>query len=314
MKGSYNKLIAVLRKNYDDVIRETYKNSRPEVEILIGILNSWIDAAQLFKKYEMEEIIHNVQGVFFSYFWRGSCWVIYEILTGHYFDALRDLRFLFEGSLMSLVYDHLIDSKILEKFGFYVTFDEKTEIIELAEELRGKIRELEDEDIDGNEKLRETVRKKVENFMKSKAMEVDKKKEYVEVYTEALAQTELYHTVPKLITKFVRECGLKEFEEDLKKAWAELSLYTHFSRKFFKWIRKSPHEIWIEDYNGELLKKCCELYITISDLLLSTLLLGYPKIHEAVKEIAKWWTDNFGINLKMTQKMLNNINSMTSNN
>jgi hypothetical protein len=76
---------------------------------------------------------------------------------------------------------------------------------------------------------------------------------------------------------------------------------------------KNPHEIWVEDYNEELLKKCCELYITTSDLLLSTLLLGYPKIREAVSKTVKWWIDNFGIKLKMTEKTLNNIDRMLSN-
>jgi hypothetical protein len=302
--------IGIFRESYDEVIRDTYKNSRHEVEILIGILNNWIDAADLFKKYEEEEIIHNVQGVLFSYFWRESCWIIYEILTGHYFEALRDLRFLFEGSLLALTYDYLIDSKTLEKFGFGVKFDVKAEIIELAEELREKIRQL--KDIDYGE-LRDIVKRKVENFVRDKAVGVDEKKEYIEVYSEVLAQPELYYTVPKFITKFVRECGLEEFEEYLKKAWAELCLYTHFSRKFFKWIMKNPHEIWVEDYNEELLKKCCELYITTSDLLLSTLLLGYPKIREAVSETVKWWIDNFGIKLKMTEKTLNNIDRMLSN-
>jgi len=90
-------------------------------------------------------------------------------------------------------------------------------------------------------------------------------------------QPGFYYSVAELITEFVRDCNLEEFEERLKKAWAGLYLYTHFSRKFFKWILKRPHEIRIEDYNEELLKKCYELYIISNDLLLSTLLLRYQK-------------------------------------
>ena len=76
---------------------------------------------------------------------------------------------------------------------------------------------------------------------------------------------------------------------------------------------KRPHEIWFEDYNEELLKRCCELYIITSDLLLSTLLLGYPKIREAVSEIVKWWIENFNIKLEMTKKILDYIDRMPSN-
>ena len=310
--GRAFEIIRSLQESYDEVIRETCKNSRYEVDILIGILNNWIDAAELFKKYEVENIIHNVQSVLFSYFWRGGCWIVYEILTGHYLEALRDLRFMFEGSLLALMYDYLIDRKTLEKFDFYVKFDIKAEIIELAEELRERIRQLADVD---HEKLRGIVRKKVENFVRDKAIRIDeeKRKEYIEVYSEVLAQPEFYYSVPKLITEFVKECNLEEFEEKLKKTWAELCLYTHLSRKFFKWIMKNPHEVWIENYDEELLKKCCELYITTSDLLLSALLLGYPKIRETVSEIVKWWIENFGIKLEMTEKMLDNIDRMLSN-
>jgi len=301
-------IIESFRENYNEVIRDTCKNSNREVEILIGILNNWIDAAKLFKEYKTEEIIHNVQGIFFSYFWRGSCWIIYEALTGHYFEAFRDLRFMFEGSLQALMYDYLIEREILEKFGFYVKFDVKVEIIELAEELREKIRQLGDGYVT-HEKLRDITRGKVEDFVRSKGVRLDEeeRKKYIEVYSEVLAQPELYYSVPKHITEFVRECGLEEFEEKLKKAWAELCLYTHFSRKFFKWIMKRPQEIWVEEYNEELLKKFCELYIIVNDLLFSTLLLGYPKLREVVSDIVKWWMENFSIKLEMTEKMLSNL-------
>jgi hypothetical protein len=301
-----SEIIENFRENYNEVIRQTCKNSQYEVEMLIGILNNWIDAADLFKKYKIEEIIHDVQGVLFSYFWRGNCWIIYEVLTGHYLDALRDLRFMFEGSLLAFIYNELIDSRTLEKFGFRVKFDVKAEIIELAEELRERIRQLGDV---CHEKLRDIVQRKVEDFIRDKGAGLDeeKRREYIEVYSEVLVQPEFYYSVPRLITEFVRGCGLEEFEEKFKKAWAELCLYTHFSRKFFKWIMKKPHELWVEDYNEELLKKCCELYITISDLLFSILLLSYSRIREAISKIVKWWMENFGIKLEMTEKMLNNL-------
>jgi hypothetical protein len=77
-------------------------------------------------------ILNNVQGVFSTYFWRGSCWIVYEVLTGHYLEAFRDLRFMFEGSLLALAYDWLINSITLEEAGSYVGLDVKAELRELC--------------------------------------------------------------------------------------------------------------------------------------------------------------------------------------
>jgi len=200
----------------------------------------------------------------------------------------------------------------LKKLVVMLGFDVKAELIELAEELRERVKQLGGVDY---EELRDIARRKAEDFVRDKGawLDEERRKEYVEVYSEVLAQPELYYSVPKLIAEFVREYGLEEFEERLKKAWAELCLYTHFSRKFFRWIMKNPHEIWAEDYDEGLLRKCCELYIITIDLLFSTLLLGYPKIHKTISRIIKWWTNNLGIKLEMMEKMLDKIGHIMSN-
>jgi len=181
----------------------------------------------LFKRYELEEIIHSVQGVLFPYLWRESYWIVYEILTGHYFEALRDLRLMFEGSLLPLAYDCLVDAKTYEESGFLVAFDVKAEMIEIAERLREKRRQLGNID---DEKFESSVREEVWDFIRDKGAGLDEKtrREYIEVYSKVLVQPGFYYSVPKLITEFVRDCNLEEFEEKLKKAWAELYLYTLF--------------------------------------------------------------------------------------
>jgi len=63
-------IIRSLQESYDEVICETCKNSRYEVDILIGILNNWIDAAELFKKYEVE-ILHITFRLFSSHIFGG---------------------------------------------------------------------------------------------------------------------------------------------------------------------------------------------------------------------------------------------------
>ena len=125
-----------------EVIRESYLKSRKETRVLFEILNNWIDATALFKEYELRNIIRSVSGVIFIYLWRAGNWILYEILTGHYFEAIRDIRFLFEGSLLALHYDYFIDKKVYNKLKALPTFDLKAEIVELIEALREKVRGL----------------------------------------------------------------------------------------------------------------------------------------------------------------------------
>ena len=132
--------IEALREIYDKVIEESFQKSKKEVQMLFEILNSWADTIPLFQIYTLDEIIHTIPGVVFMYLWRAGNWIIYEILTGHYFEAFRDIRFLFEGSLLAIHYDYYIDRKVYEKWGSLGTFDLKAEIVELAEKLRDQTR------------------------------------------------------------------------------------------------------------------------------------------------------------------------------
>ena len=70
-----------------------------------------------------DEWHHNLSGILFVYIWRGYGWIVYEILSGHYLEAIRDMRYLFEGAFLSIHLDDLIDRKTLEKFGLLVRLD-----------------------------------------------------------------------------------------------------------------------------------------------------------------------------------------------
>lgn len=307
-KESLLSIVRTFQEIYDDVINETVVKSQKEAETLIWILDSWIASAEIFKTYRLEDVIHNIQGVLFSYFWRAASWIIYEILTGHYFEALRDLRFLFEGVLLSLHYDYLIDGKVFEKIGQYATFDLKAEVVELAEELREGIRRRDEESIG---EIRPLVRKKVEAFVARSNLTEEEKRSYIELYSEVLSQPEIYWSVYKIISQFTKEWNLKEFEDKLKTAWSQLCLYSHFSKKFLNFILRKPENVWIEQYEEELLKKCCNLFITTFDLLLSMILISFPRIRAQVEKILARWKNQLTIELEMTEKTLKSLENET---
>ncbi|MEM3448173.1 MAG: hypothetical protein QXP38_04740 [Nitrososphaerota archaeon] len=292
-----------MRELYDEIIEETFQKSEDRAKILFEILDNWIDATELFKEYKLEEIIHTIPGVIFIYSWRAGNWIIYEILTGHYFEALRDIRFLFESSLLALHYDYFIDRKISEKWGSFAKIDLKAEIVELAEKLRGEL--LKEDDMQKNLRL---IRKHVQEFVNKSKLTEEEKRKYIELYCEILMQPELYWSISRIIKEYSKEFELGDYEKLLKGTWSRLSSYTHFSRMFFNLLLERPEEIWIEYYNEELLTECCELYITTTDLFLSTLVISFPKLRDTVNnEIVNWWKENLNIELGITRKIINSL-------
>ncbi len=294
--------VETLRSLYDEIIRETDQKSPKEVRALIEVLDNLIELYP-FKKYSVKEVIHNISGLILTYQWRAMSWIIYEIITGHYFEALRDIRFLFESSLLALHYDYFIDRKIYETSNTLATIGLKAEIIELVEGLREKVRQLREEKTSVD--LKQLVRPSVKNFVKRSKIPEERKQEYLKLYTELLAQPELYWSVSKIIRHYAMATELKEHEQYLQNAWAELSVYTHFSKRFFETALEKPEEIWIETYDEELLQKCTKLFIRTFDLFMSTFVLSFPKMKESAQEIVEWWDKNIeGEKLQITRALL----------
>ena len=233
-----------------EVIRESYLKSRKETRVLFEILNNWIDATALFKEYELRNIVRSVSGVIFIYLWRAGNWILYEILTGHYFEAIRDIRFLFEGSLLALHYDYFIDKKVYNKLKALPTFDLKAEIVELIEALREKVRGLKGKRGKiSPEDLESLVRRHVEMFIAKAELANEEREKYIELYCEVLAQPELYWSIPKIIDEYMKAWNLRKYGKILKSVWSRLSAYTHFSKEFFNLALRRPEEIWIEHYD-----------------------------------------------------------------
>jgi len=294
-------VIKSLQEIYEDVANETYMKSKKEASSLFNVLSSWIDV-DLFKKYKLEEIAHSVQGVLFSYFWRAASWIIYEIVTGHYFEALRDLRFLFEASLLALQYDRLIDNRLYEKWGYLGRFELKAEIVELAEKLRNKVKSLKST---SPEELKHVIEDEVGAFVSESSIDQQEKEWYIKAYSDILSQPMFYWSIYKIISQFVRKWNLEEYESDLKRAWSVLSLYTHFSRKFFEWVLESgPHELFIEHYNEHLFRTCYSIFITTIDVFFSTLLVRYPKLQNSLREIIRDLEIKLNVELKITKRIL----------
>ncbi len=238
---------------------------------------------------------------------RGYGWIIYEILSGHYLEALRDMRFLFEGAFLSIHLDYLIDRKVFEKFRALGTIGLKGEIWKLREDLRVQGSKLSSDKQEEIERARRSIRKKVRNYLEKLSLPNEKRKEYEELYIEILSQPELYWSISKIIKEFCRKFSIDTTQINrLKAIWDELSRYTHFSSEFIEIILGDPYFLFVSDFNRELFKKCVELAFSVFDVLCAIIAIYYPDVRKVIKDVLVWWDKNSSRTFRLTSAILEN--------
>ncbi len=294
-------ILKTYKELVDEVVEESFKKEKELATSLLELLNNWIDLSDLLKLYK-DEWFHTLSGSLFVYLWRSYGWIIYEILSGHYFEALKDLRFLFEGAILSLHFEYFIDKKIYEKCKRYGEIGLKVEILELVEDFRRICFSTKDL---SKEKYQKSIKKKVRKMIESSSLRAKEKEEYIELYSEILSQPELYWGVGKIIKEFGKEFNLEV--GILEKAWSELSGFTHFSSKFLDTILRKPTILWVNDFDEELFKKCVDLQFLTFDLLCTVLAIHFPEIREKIKKILDWWKRNADREFKLIEGVLREI-------
>jgi len=294
-------ILKTYKELVDEVVEESFKKEKELATSLLELLNNWIDLSDLLKLYK-DEWFHTLSGSLFVYLWRSYGWIIYEILSGHYFEALKDLRFLFEGAILSLHFEYFIDKKIYEKCKRYGEIGLKVEILELVEDFRRICFSTKDL---SKEKYQKSIKKKVRKMIESSSLRAKEKEEYIELYSEILSQPELYWGVGKIIKEFRKEFNLEV--GILEKAWSELSGFTHFSSKFLDTILRKPTILWVNDFDEELFKKCVDLQFLTFDLLCTVLAIHFPEIREKIKKILDWWKRNADREFKLIEGVLREI-------
>lgn len=294
-------ILKTYKELVDEVVEESFKKEKELATSLLELLNNWIDLSDLLKLYK-DEWFHTLSGALFVYLWRSYGWIIYEILSGHYFEALKDLRFLFEGAILSLHFEYFIDKKIYEKCKCYGGIGLKVEILELVEDFRRICFSTKDL---SKEKYQKSIKKKVRKMIESSSLRAKEKEKYIKLYSEILSQPELYWGVGKIIKEFGKEFNLEV--GILEKAWSELSGFTHFSSKFLDTILRKPTILWVNDFDEELFKKCVDLQFLTFDLLCAVLAIHFPEIREKIKKILDWWKRNANREFKLVEGVLREI-------
>lgn len=176
MKDQYcSQVIESLIDNYQkillDVRRESYNKFPEEVIALAELLSNYIDL--LPEKSEWGNCIHSIPRILLLYSLKMAAWTIYEILNGKYFEAFRDIRFIFEASILSVVMEDVIEKSIYQKCGTLSSFHLKVIIFKLWEKLRDK---KDYRNLRNKEKRNKTIRQEIKKFLKDLDLPEEAKK------------------------------------------------------------------------------------------------------------------------------------------
>ena len=292
----YEKLLKMVRK-------ETYRKHRTDAVMLFEFIDNWIDFFPR-KREVFEQAVNSLSGIILLHSWKLTNWITYQILCGKYFEAIRNLRFIFEGSVYAVIVEDAIERVVFRHWGSLSRIDLKTEIFKLLEECRRK-RVYRNGKID-----KERIRKIVEPFVKqnihpSKTNQVDK---YIEVYAEILSDTRLYLSVGKMINEAAKHLKLKEKDiEDLSRTWHELSRYLHFSYPFLEAILDDPEFLIIEKVNSKLFKKSLDFYFKTLDFFYTVLAWRFPQLEMKIREVIEWWRKKFNKTFRLTEQFLGSL-------
>jgi hypothetical protein len=292
-----------------EVRKETFSSCPKEYKAIMECIHDAIDLYSRGKE-EWEQAPHSFSGILRNYLFKLNCWISYEIISGKYFEAMRDIRFLYEGAILSVIIEDAIEGAILKKYGSAIIEKElKDEILDLWVIARYRKRIYKKR----NKKRREAAEKIVEDYfqkMPLREMTKEEKKEYIRTYTDILSDERLGYGMKKMINETLKE--MKEnfrisIEEDLKtkfeNLWRELSSFSHFTR-FFKEISQDVPFIFVEKLNEKWFQQCFENYLLTLDLFYSVCLWRWPKIKERVKRLIELWEKDLDITFELSSIIL----------
>ena len=280
--------------------KETFAKHPYESDMLFEFVDNWPDFARLLNQ-RLAEISNSLSGIILVNSWRLTNWISFDILSGKYFEAIRNLRFIFEGSVYAVVVEEAIEDRVFERWETLSKLDLKAEIFELWEECRQK-RVREKGKVDG-----EKVKQVVTDYVATRidASKKAREQEYIGIYTEILCDERLYLSIDKMLRKCAGFLRLDDSDvAKLQKLWHELSRYQHFSYPYLKAVIDDSELVLVEKLNDDLLKHSLSFYFDTLDFFYAVLAWRFEYLRKAIREMCEWWRTNFHKTFAMTEKTL----------
>jgi hypothetical protein len=288
---------------FKEVAKESFEKNKLEVEDLIEYLNNCIDLFGINKHYQEDEITNSISAIFLFYSFKQLRWVIHEILSGAYFEAIRNLRFIFETVVWAHFLDEWIDGKTKEclKAGVGAEMSLKYEILELKDDIydaKGYRKKKNERELIIKETVGKFIEKHAQDFTN------EGKEKYKELYFETLKNLGIgFSGKNGLIAKLPLEEGDKE---KLDKLYSELSKYTHPSHRILKpFYEVDPGLIFTFGFEQKLFNDCFKFLGKVMDLSYAVLYIHFERLREGIKEkIVAFCRTNFNMEFPITEKLI----------
>ena len=283
--------------------KETFAKHPYESDMLFEFVDNWPDFARLLNQ-RLAEISNSLSGIILVNSWRLTNWISFDILSGKYFEAIRNLRFIFEGSVYAVVVEEAIEDRVFERWETLSKLDLKAEIFELWEECRRR-RVYEKGKVDG-----EKVKHIVTDYVTTRidASRKEREQEYIGIYTAILCDERLYLSIDNMLRKCAGFLRLDDSDvAKLQKLWHEVSRYQHFSYPYLKAVIDDPELVLVEKLNDDLLKHSLSFYFDTLDFFYAVLAWRFEYLRREITKMCEWWRTNFNRTFALTEKTLHNL-------
>jgi hypothetical protein len=283
--------------------KETFARHPYESDMLFEFVDNWPDFARLLNQ-RLAEISNSLSGIILVNSWRLTNQISFGILSGKYFEAIRNLRFIFEGSVYAVILEDTIEATVFERWKKLSALDMKAEIFELWEECR-RARVCRKGEVDTG-----AVKRIATGYVAAKidASKKEKAQEYIGIYTEILCDERLYLSIDKMLRKCAGFLRLDDSDvAKLQKLWHELSRYQHFSYPYLKAVIDDSELVLVEKLNDDLLKHSLSFYFDTLDYFYAVLAWRFEYLRKEITKMCEWWRTNFNRTFALTEKTLHNL-------
>jgi hypothetical protein len=282
-----------------EVRKRTSEKYQNETRMLCAFIDNWfklIPRGELFS-----EAVDSLPGIMLINSWKLANTVTCEILSGEYFEATRNLRFIFEGIIHALLIQNTIQSLPHEDQEIITPLPAKVHILKVWEEIKNKRNRTENPETRVEGVVLQYINEHTELH------KVDEVARMTNTLTKLLSDERIYRTTTKMLEACGETLQLGRYDvQTLKKLWRDLSAYQHFSHTYIETIIRRPDLCFWEKLDDKLFQQTFDFYFSVMDYFYATLAWQFKELRDKIKEICENSRYRSPKEFKLTTKILNN--------
>jgi hypothetical protein len=287
-------------KNKQEARNRTSQKYQAETRMLEAFIDNWY---KLIPKDNLfDEAVDSLSGIMLLNSWRLSKTITCEILSGEYFEAIRNLRFIFEGTAHAILLEEVVGSLPEEDQIALTPLPVKAIMLQTWEECkRKKVTEASSE----TREIEAIVLEALSN--RTALVSFNEAPKLVHPLTKMLSDKRIYASTTRMLELSGDTLQLPiEDVQALKQLWRDLSDYQHFSYPYVETIIRHPEICFKEKLDDTLFKRSLNFYQKVMDYFYATLAWRFKDLETKVKEICENWENQFKTKFSLTLEVLNN--------